>query len=224
MSKPFFSIIIPAFNAEGHIREGLESIRNQTFTDYELIVVCDSCKDGTRKIAEEYTTLVKDVEYGLDGLTRNAGIEMASGEWVLFMDDDDWFLHEYVLQQLADFVGKHDEDAVVFSYVVKDGAYQRSKPDNVQVPVWCKCWRRAFLGDDVRFSVRHYWSDCDFQNKAMRKPHKFVYWDMPLYYYNQREGNQTENYNQKKVRQFGKPYYVILADPALKQEGETKKE
>ena len=49
-----FSVIIPAHNAAGHIRKALDSVRSQTFRDYELIVVCDSCTDDTQEIAEEY--------------------------------------------------------------------------------------------------------------------------------------------------------------------------
>lgn len=55
---PFFSVIVPANNAEGYIRKGLESIRNQDFRDYELIVVCDSCTDDTKLAAVAYTDKV----------------------------------------------------------------------------------------------------------------------------------------------------------------------
>ena len=95
-----FSIIIPAHNSENHIRKALESIKSQTFTDYELIVICDSCNDNTQKVAEEYGAITERVGFGRDGLTRNRGLAKAKGDWVLFMDDDDWWLHEYVLEQL----------------------------------------------------------------------------------------------------------------------------
>ena len=171
--RPHFSVIIPAYNSEKYIRKGLDSIRAQTFTDYELIVVCDSCEDNTQKVAEEYGARTCAVNYHLDGLTRNHGMDMATGEWLLFMDDDDWFLHEYVFQQIADMAGKHDEDALIFAFVSGLGSYCFSMPDNVHVPVWCKCWRADFV-KDVRFSNRKLWSDCDFQNKVFSKPHKFV--------------------------------------------------
>ena len=211
---PFFSVIIPAFNAEDHIRKGLDSIREQVFTDYEIIVVCDSCEDHTADIAREYGARVFEVSYHLDGLTRNAGLDAARGDWILFMDDDDWFLHEFVFQQLAEVVGKHDEDALCFSTIYGGQNYSRQSPDNVMVPVWTKCWRRSFIGD-VRFSFRHCWSDCDFHNKLMRKPHKFVYWDMPMYYYNyNRQGSQTYNvYTAKVTEQYkAKPAFVELKE------------
>ena len=85
-----FSIIIPAHNEEKNIRKLLDSIKSQTFTDYEVIVVCDSCEDATESIAKEYGARTLNVDYHTDGLTRNAGIDIAKGEWLLFIDADDW--------------------------------------------------------------------------------------------------------------------------------------
>lgn len=218
MNNPFFSIIIPAHNAENHIRKGLDSIRDQTFKDYELIVVCDSCTDSTADVAAEYGARVFEVSYHLDGLTRNKGLDEARGEWILFMDDDDWYLHEYVFQQLAEMAGKHDEDAICFSFLDHrdDIGYIRQFPDSVGVPIWCVCWKHDFIRD-IRFSCRHYWSDCDFHNKAYRKPHRFVYWDMPMYYYNSdRPGSISYNHDNGIIKCFdkpGKPAHIIIQDP-----------
>ena len=110
-----FSIIIPAHNSASYIRKALDSIKAQTFKDYELIVVCDSCTDNTQAIAEEYGATTVKVGYGRDGLTRNEGLARANGEYVLFMDDDDWWLHEYVLSQLNDKLEEcPDVDVIVF--------------------------------------------------------------------------------------------------------------
>lgn len=226
--RPFFSVIIPAYNSEKFIRKGLDSIRAQSFTDYELIVVCDSCADQTEAIAKDYGAITRNVNFGLDGLTRNVGIEMAAGQWTLFMDDDDWFLHEFVFEMLAGMVGKHDEDAVMFGFISRDSeyagragcrGYNFSTPDNCHVPVWSKCWRTEFI-KDLKFSNRHYWSDCDFQNAAFRKPHKFVYWNMPLYYYNyHRKGSQSQKRDEGEVIPYGgKPAHVILSEDWRKRE------
>ena len=104
MSKPFFSIVIPAHNAEGHIRVLLNSIREQTFSDYEIIVVCDSCTARPEEIAREYGAITDRVQFGCDGLTRDRALELVSGEWILFADDDDWFLRVDSFQTLADFI------------------------------------------------------------------------------------------------------------------------
>ena len=49
--QPFFSVIIPAYNSAEWIRKGLDSIKNQTFTSYEIIIICDDCHDNTADIA-----------------------------------------------------------------------------------------------------------------------------------------------------------------------------
>ena len=56
-----FSIIIPAHNEEKHIRKALESIKQQSFKDYEVLVICDACTDNTKQIALEYTDKVWEV-------------------------------------------------------------------------------------------------------------------------------------------------------------------
>lgn len=213
--SPLFSVIIPTHNAEEYIAKGLSSICAQTFTDYELIVVCDACDDGTEDLARRFGATTINVNNHLDGLTRNAGLNIASGKYVLFMDDDDWFLHEFAFEQLAGMVGKNDEDAILFSFV-DHNKYYRQLPDDIAVPVWCKCWRRKFIGD-TRFSSRPYWSDCDFHNKLMRKPHKFLYWDMPLYFYNyMREGSVSQKFFSDEL-----PAQKYKSRPAFVQMKET---
>ena len=117
MSKPFFSVIVPAHNSAEFIWKGLQSIRAQTFKDYEMIVVCDNCTDNTQNIVSEYADKVIVTGHGHDGLARNAGIDAADGEWILFMDDDDWWLHEYAFQQIADMVGQHGENVLAYSFI-----------------------------------------------------------------------------------------------------------
>lgn len=179
-----FSIIIPAYNAEKHITRALKSIESQKFKDYELIVVCDSCKDRTEQIAKDYGAKTIAVDFGLDGLTRNVGIDNATGEWILFMDDDDWWMHDHVLADLDKRLG--DEDVLRFSFIWKGQGYTKCGP---WIAVWNKCWRRSFIGD-TRFSNVKWWSDVDFNRLMMEKNPKIVDWDEPLYYYNfMREGS-----------------------------------
>lgn len=183
---PKFSIIIPAYNAENHIRKALDSIKSQTFKDYELIVVCDSCNDRTEEIAKEYGAITDSVGFHQDGYTRNRGIDMATGEWILFMDDDDWWLHEFVLEQLDGKLKEHsDIDVLCFSFIFKGWKYASPKGNNGDhwIATWNKCWRREFVGDS-RFSFKHSISDRDFHKSVMRKHPRIYDWDMPMYYYN----------------------------------------
>ena len=181
-----FSMIIPAFNAEDHIVKGLESIKAQTFKDYELIVVCDRCKDRTKEIAESYGAKTLEVDFGRDGLTRNAGLDIAQGEYILFMDDDDWLLHEFVFEQINKKLKEtNDPELLCFSFIWKGVMYANpiAKSGQLYPSVWNKCWRRDYIGNH-RFTDVYSISDYYFHNEMMKVPHRQVLFDMPMYYYN----------------------------------------
>ena len=181
--KPFFSVIIPAHNSGNWIRVGLNSIKKQTFTDYELIVVCDACTDGTADIVREYAdkTLIRD--YHLDGLARNAGIDAAEGEYVLFMDDDDWFWDETVFQKIHDAIVVSHPDVLMFGFYWKERGLRFQEAGNRVIACWAKCWKRTAIGG-TRFSDKPYWSDVDFDNRMFAKDLKIVSLNECLYYYN----------------------------------------
>ena len=181
-----FSIIIPAHNSSAFIRKALDSIKSQTFKDYELIVICDSCDDDTEQIAREYGAYTEKVGFSRDGLTRNRGLEKATGDWVLFMDDDDWWLHEYVLQQISDKLDENPNiDVLAFSFIFKGWMYAtpRAPWGGYWVAVWSKCWRRDFIRN-CRFSNEWSISDVQFHKQALAKNPRVLEWDMPMYYYN----------------------------------------
>lgn len=180
-----FSVIIPAYNAAGHIRKALESIKAQSFTDYELIVVCDSCEDDTELIAKEYTDKVICISEHNDGMSRNAGLDAASGEWVLFLDDDDWFLHEFVFALLDKRTKVTQADAVCFSFIWKGVGYAQpfSNGGTLYPSVWNKCWKRSAIGE-TRFPNIYSISDSFFHEDMMEKLKLIDVWDMPMVYYN----------------------------------------
>ena len=187
-----FSIIIPAHNAGETIGKTLESVKSQEFKDYELIVVCDSCTDNTKEIADSFNAITVEVDYKRDGLTRNKGLEMAQGEWVLFMDADDWWLHEYVLTML-DSVLNGDMDILCFSFIWKSMGYTNQNR-NIYPAVWNKAWRRTAIGD-TRFRDCQYGSDGFFTQDVFGKTAqgRIRVWDTPLYYYNyMAKGSLTE--------------------------------
>lgn len=86
---PKFSIIIPVYNVEKYIGKCLESVMNQTYKDYEVIVVNDGTKDNSMEIVKQYP--VKIIEQENQGLSaaRNAGVKKATGEYLIFLDSDD---------------------------------------------------------------------------------------------------------------------------------------
>lgn len=197
--KPFFSVIIPAYNSEEYITHGLESIASQSFRDFELIVVCDSCHDQTEQVASAYGAITYNVSFGADGLTRDFGIEHAAGEWILFLDDDDWYLHEFCFQQLYDIIAQHpDADVIAFSYIWKTRGYIKQTKDTFndwnRSHVWAKCWKHDIIGN-ARFGNATYCSDTYFMKSVRPHIKHVLFYDMPIVYYNfMRIGSQTQKF------------------------------
>jgi glycosyltransferase involved in cell wall biosynthesis len=187
MSKPFFSIIIPSLNGEKHIRDALDSCIEQSFKNYEIIVVCDSCTDNTAEVARSYNAKVIEVDCHRDGLARNAGIDAATGEWILFLDDDDWWLHEFCLQQIWETIQKSNlnTDVVMFDIIWHGQYYCRQSELHYEKMTAGHCFRRSFIGD-TRWSDQKYSADTNFFDQLLmehRNPH-FVFMKVPIYFYN----------------------------------------
>ena len=96
-----FSILIPAYNASKYIRRCLNSLINQTFQDFEIIVIDDGSKDDTLPILKEFQNKDKRVNvfhqenHGV-AYTRNRLLDYAKGEWIAFVDADDYVNKEYL--------------------------------------------------------------------------------------------------------------------------------
>ena len=181
-----FSIIIPAYNAASHIHKALDSITMQTLKDYELLVVCDACEDNTRAIAESYGAKTFCECFHNDGLSRSLGIDNAQGEYVLFMDDDDWWLDENMLQLLSDKIDEENKpDVICFSFEFKGIGYCRPKECNGDywIATWNKCWKREAIGN-TRFPNVYSISDRYFHEDMMKKDLRIVEYDKCFYYYN----------------------------------------
>lgn len=196
-----FSIVIPAHNSELFIWKALESVYSQIYdpNQYEIIVVCDKCNDATRDVAKIYTDKIIETNYGRDGLARQAGTDIATGDWLLFLDDDDWWLHEYVLQTLHDQIDG-TFNLLLFGFVWKSmGNIDpiRIMPDGRQAywpNVWSKMhdlnWLRKV---GVRWTDQRMTSDLRFTRDEFREAPALKVLHQPLYYYNyMRIGSQTE--------------------------------
>ena len=181
---PVFSVIIPSHNGADRITRALDSCVSQSFQSFEIIVVCDCCTDNTARIAQEHGARVLSVRERRDGLARNAGIDIARGDWILFLDDDDWWLHEFVFQQLYDIIcDDPTADVVNFAVIWRHEGY-RSKPPGKYLPMVAgHCWRRAFVAD-TRFDNAPYSSDLHFLHTLIEKRPVGLWSAMPMYYYN----------------------------------------
>jgi glycosyltransferase involved in cell wall biosynthesis len=100
---PRISVIIPAYNAAWCIRRAIDSVLAQDFHEHELIVVDDGSKDDTAAILADYGEAVRVISKPNGGLSsaRNAGIAAARGEFVAFLDADDWWLPAKLARQVA---------------------------------------------------------------------------------------------------------------------------
>ena len=125
---PKLSIIIPVYNGERHLQRCLDSILKQTFDDFEVILINDGSTDDTKKICDENAQLDNRlrVVHKVNGGTssaRNEGIKIASGEYIGFVDSDDW-LDPEMYQNMYTKAVKHDVDLVISDHrrVFNDGS------------------------------------------------------------------------------------------------------
>lgn len=116
---PFFSIIIPAFNVELYLPQCLDSVLNQTCIDYEIILIDDGSTDKTCQICDKYATIQNNIvvihkkNAGLSE-ARNDGVRLAHGNYLFFLDSDDWIHNDNVLRILKEqLINEHQPDVLI---------------------------------------------------------------------------------------------------------------
>jgi glycosyltransferase involved in cell wall biosynthesis len=122
---PKISIIIPMYGVEKYLRRCLDSVKNQTFQDWQAICVDDGSPDKSGEIAEEYARsdkrfIVVHKENGGLSDARNAGMPYAKGKYIMYLDSDD-FIHPQTMEIAYSFAEKNNSDIVSFQY---DRAYR----------------------------------------------------------------------------------------------------
>jgi len=138
--KPLVSIVTPLFNASGYIEETIESVINQTYQNWELIVVDDCSTDNSRELVKELAKKDKRIRliessenFGGPAKPRNIGIDNAKGDYISFLDADDVFLKEKLEKQLEIFNKNDDVDIVhTLAYTIdidsnKTGVFKNQK-------------------------------------------------------------------------------------------------
>ncbi len=152
MNKNRLSIIIPVYNAEEYLDRCLQSVVNQGFTSYEVILVDDGSKDSSPLICDRYSATdprfrtIHRPNAGV-GASRNAGINLAKGEYLLFLDSDDALLPD-ALERMMEVVV--NEDIVIGGYT----AYINGIPGKEILPQSCRTYKNAdmarFFEDNIR--------------------------------------------------------------------------
>lgn len=119
---PKISIILPCYNVENYLIKSIQSVLDQTYTDFELLIVIDGSPDNSKAIAETFIdkriTIYEKPNGGLSD-ARNFGLERAEGEFVYFMDSDDWIEPDLLADNIA-LIEEKDLDIVVFGYIQDD--------------------------------------------------------------------------------------------------------
>lgn len=207
------SIIVPVFGAEPYLDECILSLLRQTYEDIEIILVDDGSLDASGKICDQYAALddrVHVIHKKSSGPSdaRNAGLDVARGEYIGFMDSDD-FISCDMFSHMKDILEKHDADIAICGHV-KTLPRGRSLPHipnkKIQIMdseaaikkmlqvgyyesfVWNKLFRRE-LFDGIRFPSGHLYEDLYTTYKLLHLADRIVYSKEIKYYYRQRVGS-----------------------------------
>ena len=93
LEKPFFSVVIPTYNHEAFLKKAVKSVLNQTFSDYEIIIIDNYSDDNTENLIKNLNNknikFIKNRNHGILAKSRNIGIEQSKSEWIAFLDSDD---------------------------------------------------------------------------------------------------------------------------------------
>lgn len=217
------SIIIPAFNVESYIERCLKSVIEQSYCNLEVIVVDDGSKDKTSHIVEALAArdsrirLITQVNQGVSQ-ARNHGIEMAHGDYLLFLDSDDW-LEPYALEALVDCVSKTNAEIIglrAFFHRADGSVEAQAFPSQISLdeletfgPVLCGlptfAWNyfisRSAIGFHRYRSDIAYSEDCLFLFQVTSGRHSYGFVEKPLYNYRvARPGSALESITKEGSR------------------------
>ncbi|WP_411079386.1 CDP-glycerol glycerophosphotransferase family protein [Streptomyces sp. cmx-18-6] len=244
---PRFSVIVPAFRVQAYLHACLDSVLSQSFKDCEIIVVDDCSPDACGPIADEYarrdprvTALHLPRNAGL-GPARNAGMERASGDYLIFLDGDDTLLPE-ALQTIADRLGATgDPDVLMYDYartyltgrsvrnVLADRLNERGpaafrladRPELLELlmVVWNKTYRRAFVEAEGFAFPPGYYEDTPWTYPVLMSAGSIAVLDAVCVSYRQRRrGNILSTTSEKHFDifdQYDRVFAFVDARPEL---------
>lgn len=227
----FFSIIIPVYNVEKYLNQCVDSILRQTFHDYELILVDDGSPDNSGAICDEYArkdARIKVIHKENGGLSdaRNYGTREASGEYIVYIDSDDYLSEESFLQEIRD-VATNDSDLILYKYKKyyedsgkfsevgfnfpaqeelkdKDTGYVLKRlveTDSFYCAAWMKAIRRSVLVDNViEFKKGILSEDQEWYYHVVLCAKRFSVINKPFIVYRQRSGSITSTTGSKNMK------------------------
>ena len=213
---PSVSIIVPVYNVEKYLEKCLNSLVNQTLKDIEIIIVNDGSSDSSEIIVKEYKKKYKNIIYvtkengGLSS-ARNFGMVYATGEYIAFLDSDDYTdktLYEKMYKKAketnsdyveCDFYWKykdHQKEDIGFRYKNKKEMFAKAR-----VVAWNKLIKRdIIINNKLEFPMGLYYEDVEFFYKLLPHIKTFAFVEEPLIYYVQRE-TSIVNKQDRRTRQ-----------------------
>ena len=233
---PKVSVIVPIYNVEEYLQKCIESIIGQTLTDIEIILVDDGSPDNSGMIADKYAEsdsrikVIHQQNRWLSG-ARNSGIDVAAGDYLCFVDSDDFIAPE-MCSELYDFATQNDCDMVIFDHYCTDSSgivlsefsvgkhfgnhhiIDKNDIPSIIYPIIIgthdingatfKMYRRSLFDRGFRFdeSLR-YGEDYASCLAAIPMAERIGYLEKPLYYYVYSPDSIMRSYNKNKIRQLG---------------------
>ena len=207
------SVIVPVYNVEAYLDKCLDSLVNQTLKEIEIIVVNDGTKDNSQNIIDEYVKKYKNVhsyikENGGLSDARNYGITKATGEYIAFVDSDDYVSKDMYQKMYEKAVsGKFDMVICDLNYVFEDSnevkrAYSNIPEDttdikqamiNIYPAAWNKIFKKKLFNYKVRFKKGVWFEDVEFIYRLLPYVKSIGVVHEPFNQYLQREGSITKS-------------------------------
>jgi glycosyltransferase involved in cell wall biosynthesis len=229
MNIPKISVIIPVYNVEQYLRQCLDSLINQQFKDFECICINDCSTDNSYAVLKEYAEkdnrfIIVDLPKNKgQGNARNEGLKIAKGEYVSFVDSDDWVTKDY-LEVLYNEIDKNKLDMVCASACFYDDFQEKIinkkfvsakilNSCNIEtllipkfnffiIPVWLKIYRKQFLYDNNMFFRLNWQEDNLFLFETIIKTNKFKFLDDKKYIYRINRKNSSTSEIDKQFTYF----------------------
>lgn len=214
------SIVVPAFNTEAYLEQCLVSILMQTFKNYEVIIVNDGSNDLTPEIANVFQhcdkrfKLISQKNGGLSN-ARNVGVKQANGEFITFIDSDDWIDENYI-ETLYNAIKKNNCDIATASIIRKRQKSQKyrvhykkekvynslqEKLDVCKVPVCCYVWNKLYkaqLVKKVNFKEGVYFEDVIWTPQILELANGLVTVPNTVYWYRVNQNSIVKKSSKKK--------------------------
>lgn len=228
----FFSVILPIYNVEKYLPECVESVLKQTFKDYEIILVDDGSKDNSGKICDEYAnkdSRIKVIHKENGGLSdaRNVGTKQANGEYIVYVDSDDYIIDERFLETVHSKITETDGDIVIYKFSklyddtkkIDECSFSLSFAENISDAdelllelvkrdayygmAWIKAFRRNIVVDNaIEFEKGLLGEDMDWYFNLVLNSNSISAIDKSYIAYRQRSGSITTTMKLKNLTDF----------------------